>query len=204
MAMAASGVAAAILLALAAQLVTACGDDDAPSGTAVDTGLPENQKLSSLSDGDVKKACSGWAASINATLTQRELDRVACTPNAISASTSGAKVDVAKCNDLVDMCVSSSVEHDDDDDMKVLEDDDCASSEVDDSLKECDATVGEYEGCAGAVLAQIKRQLSAIQCSAPLDDSQSNPVALDVSKLPACQAIRTKCPDVEIGSPSND
>jgi hypothetical protein len=201
-----------LALALASLLLTACGGSDGGSGGTVDTGLPENQKLSSLNDADVQKACTSWSASFSATFSASELQRVQCTADALAASAPSqadqATLDVDKCNTLVAACVKQVASNQDSTlSAELVDENECKSSQADDSLKACDATVAEYEACASAVIDEIKQRLSQVQCSAgaTLDDNaETGLLDFDVSDLPACKTFRTKCPDVQLGSTSDD
>jgi hypothetical protein len=187
----------------------ACGGDDDSSGIV--TGLPAEQKLSTLTDADVKKACESVNVGANAVITPNALARAFCVPLGVEAavtySNGAASVDLNKCQQVVDTCVSSSSEAEDDEVVEADEEDvnDCEQSNAND-LKSCEATVGEYEACVNMVLSELQRRLNELTCqnAEKLSSEEYSNDELDPSQIPQCQTIMTKCPDTSLGIPFAD
>ncbi|HTU58955.1 MAG TPA: hypothetical protein VMF89_10990 [Polyangiales bacterium] len=191
---------------LAILFCAACGGDDDSSGGVV-TGLPSEQKLSTLSDADVKKACQSVNDGASVVITPTAIKRVFClefaAPEAVTYSSAGkVSVDVAKCQQLVDTCVSNNEDEDDDlADVEVEGVNECDEANAND-LNGCDATVGEYEACINAVLGEMQRMLSELTCqNAEKISSEEYSNDLDPAALPQCQTVMAKCPDTSLGIP---
>lgn len=187
-------------------LFAACGGDDDSNGRVV-TGLPSEQKLSTLSDADVKKACQSVNDGASVVITPMAIQRAFCmefaAASTVTYSSEGkATVDVDKCQMLVDACVDSSNGDDDesstDDDEEV---NDCEKSSAND-LQGCEATVGEYEACINTVLSEMQRILSQLTCqNADKIESEEYSNELDPTTMPECQKVMDKCPDNSLGIP---
>lgn len=197
------GVATAIAMAMA----TACGGGDATSG--ISTGLPVEQKLSTLSDADVQQACRALNEGSALVVNPDDLKRVACLPYGLQASATQSNgkisVNVSQCQQVVDACVSDA----DDDAGPVTAGyennaDDCSSASSAD-LKGCDATVGEYETCFNLLLGEVQRRLGEMTCqNAEMLASQGYDNDLDPASIPQCETLMTQCPDADLGIPGAD
>jgi hypothetical protein len=187
---------------LALWCVAACGGDDSNNGFV--TGLPAEQKLSTLSDDDVKKACRSVNDGATAVFTPTALKRAACVSVGLEAaltySNDRVSVDVSKCQQAADACVNSN-EQDDEVDIEV-DLNDCDEASAND-LKGCEATVGEYETCINMVLSEAQRMLSELTCqnAEKLASEEYDNDGVDPAKIPQCQSLMTKCPDAELGVP---
>lgn len=183
--------------------VAACGGDDNSSGGGVVTGLPAEQKLSTLSDDDVKKACRSINDGANSVITPTALKRVVCVPIGVEAavtySNGAASVDVSKCQQVVDTCVSSDEVEDE---FEEEETNDCEEASAAD-LEGCEATVGEYESCINTVLSRAQGWLADLTCqnAEKLSSEEYSNDELDPAEIPQCQTIMTKCPDTTLGIP---
>jgi hypothetical protein len=188
--------------------VAACGGDDDANGIV--TGLPAEQKLSTLTDADVKKACQSINAGTNGIVTPAALKRAICVPLGVEAavtySNGGAtSLDVSKCQEVVDSCVNSGSDDVDEEVVEVEEDDDCDQASADD-VKGCEATVGEYETCINLVLSEAQRRLAELTCQnvEKLSSEEYSNDELDPSQIPQCQTVMSKCPDTSLGIPFAD
>src|SRR6185312_8719128 len=89
---------------LAIGMMVGCGGDDSSSG--VTTGLPSQQKLSTLNDDEVKKACHSMNDGALMVISPDSLKRAGCVTVSIQAgltvSGTEAKIDVGKCQAAVD------------------------------------------------------------------------------------------------------
>lgn len=186
----------------------ACGGDDDSGGIV--TGLPAEQKLSTLTDADVKKACESVNVGASAIITPTALARALCVPLGVEAavtySNGAASVDLNKCQQVVDTCVSGA-DGDEDEDVAADDNDvnDCERSSAND-LKGCEVTVGEYETCINLVLNELQRRLNELTCqnAEKLSSEEYSNDELDPSQIPQCQTIMTKCPDTSLGIPFAD
>jgi hypothetical protein len=188
-------------------VVAACGGDN--DSTGVVTGLPAEQKLSTLTNADVKQACQSVNVSANAIITPSALTRAICVQfgadAAVTYSNDKATVDVNMCNQVVDTCISASAEAEDDDEVAETDEEevnDCEQASAND-LEGCEATVGEYEGCINQVLSELQRRLAELTCqnAEKISSEAYRNDELDASKIPQCQTIMAKCPDTTLGIP---
>lgn len=190
----------------------ACGDDD---GGQVSTGLPQDQMLSTLSAADKVTACETVRAELGDLFTPQETKRLQCTalavPQSFAIVNNKPSGDVAKCKMLVSRCMSGeSIGEDGDDiaiDTNLGDNKDCSEQSANDEFLDCTATVGEYEQCLTAAVAQIDQFFSVLNC-----DSLSNLEKLQntvgegfgIGSLEACEPIALKCPHVELTSSDDE
>jgi hypothetical protein len=194
--------------------LSACGGDDDSSSPGVNSGLPPDSTLSSLSAGDVKKLCTSWVTALNAALPASILTRVECVSLAAAVSvTSGSNgmvnVDVNACNQSVTQCEQQAASQPSSSQASVsITEVDCSAADVNASIASCHAEVKDFEQCTGALLTAAKAQLDALQCAnlAKLaNSSDSDPTSIDISSVPECSAFRTACPNLDLtGSSDSD
>lgn len=195
--------------ALAMLAVAACGGDDDSNGGGTVTGLPSQQKLSTLSDADVKKACQSVNDRAATVFTTEALARAFCVPfgvqEAVSYANDEVVIDVNKCQEFVDTCVSSAEEEADPNEPTGGDVNDCGEASAED-LAGCDATVAEYEACIDKVFSETKRRLSELTCqnAEEISSEEYQNDELDPAKIPECQTVMAKCPDSELGIPSTE
>jgi hypothetical protein len=182
-----------------------CGDDD--GGGGVSSGFPPSTMLSELSAEEVMQACSDLVLDLDVTLTA-ELDRVNCTlraiPMSISVTLSGqAMGDPAMCRDLRDRCLGGENIGGADPVMvdPVGPSIQCGSPAAVTAAQSCDATVGEYEACLNAIVANAQSSLRMIDCSLVAD-----PASLQDAMQPppppqpqVCAELDAQCPQLGIG-----
>jgi len=194
---------------LALLSVAACGGDDDGNGGVV-TGLPAEQKLSTLSDADVKKACQSVNDRASAVITPDVLKRALCAQAgatfSVTYSNGTATADVDKCQEFANSCINSTeVEQDDgtDDDIDVDAENDCEDASAAD-LAGCEATVGEYESCINAVLSKTQQMLAEMTCqnAEKISSEEYSNDEADPAEIPQCQVVMTKCPDTTLGIPT--
>ena len=189
----------------------ACGDDDSGDGgggrTTIDTGLPATDTLDSLDEEDATQACVETAKSLNGVLAESELERISCVVAALSlilADNDGSLTseDQAECKDITEECLNGEIGGE----MitietNVVNEDDCVDAGASQTFEGCDATVADYERCAGKVASELRSRLLAIKCEALKDPSglmRTLTQEIDVSKAPECKAMRDKCPDIAL------
>lgn len=190
---------------LAILSIAACGGDNDSNGGVV-TGLPAEQKLSTLTDADVKKACQSVNDGASVVITPDSLKRAFCVPFAAEAAVTysndgTAMVDVNKCQEVVDTCFAST-EEEEGDETEVDGENDCAEASAAD-LQGCEATVGEYEACINMVLSETQRMLAEMTCqnAEKISSEEYSNESFDVAEIPQCQTVMSKCPDASLGIP---
>jgi hypothetical protein len=198
--------------------VAACGDDDdtsdndgGGSGTGtVTTGLPKTDKLSSLDDKDAKQACTSTARAFNTVLPDSKLEQIGCALAAISSLLTEKEGnvgsgDVAECKAIVQDCLDGKLVDENGDAVEVstevVDATSCNDASASATFQDCDATVANYESCAGKVASELKARFSSIDCDGLKDLAkfmQTTQAEIDVSKAPECKALRDKCPDLDL------
>lgn len=208
-------------------LVAACGGDDDGAGRdkdkdtdggggskAIDTGLPSGDTLSSLDNDDAVKACMSTADAFNGILSQAKLKEIGCALAGISVIVNekmgavGAS-DVAECEQFVDDCVAGKVRDENGEpftiETQIVDAKSCSTANAGDTFGDCDATVADYESCAGRVATELRKRFSSITC-ASLEDfdelQQSTEGTIDVSDAAECKTLREKCPDLDLSGSS--
>lgn len=197
------GQVARAVLAAAFGAALGCGSDDSTQGIV--TGLPAEQKLSTLTDEDVQQACRSINEGAALVVNPSVLQRVACLPYGLRASateSNGAiSVNVSQCQQVVDACVSDAQNGEVDSVEAGLEadQDDCSDASADD-VRGCEVTVGEYETCFNLLLSELQRRLDEMTCqNAEMLSTQEYDGNVDAASIPQCKAIMTACPDAELG-----
>ncbi len=197
------GLRIAIMVALACGL--GCGGDD--DGGAVSSGLPPSTKLSELDAQEVMDACGNIVSSLDATLSV-ELERFNCTlraiPMSISVTLSGQTTgDPAKCRELRDRCLGGEdiggnvqpvmVE-------PVGSQIQCMSPAAVAASQSCQATVGEYESCLNAIVANAQASFRRLDCSLVEDPGQlQNAMQPPAPPQPeVCADLDARCPQLGI------
>ena len=192
------------LVVLASQL--SCSDSSDGGGASISTGLPSTNKLSSLDEDDAEKICVSVARGFNNFLTSSEKQTIACTALAIPLSydEKAGTGDVAKCKQLVDRCMNGEkISEEKGLDLEELKDEEeCEEPGANDNILSCEATVGDLEACAGALLDEYASRFRLINCDnlADIENTKKKVQAgIDPEKIPACKTIATDCPEIELG-----
>ena len=193
------------LSVLACQL--SCGDSSG-GGSGVVSGLPAEQKLSSLDGDDAKKLCLSFADGLNNVISASERKNIQCASLAIPLSvteTGGElKGDITKCKQLVDRCLSGETISEEDPielDAQLFDPMQCDSANVDEDLSSCEATVANFESCAGAVVNELSHRLHLISCDSLSDIENVRAMIsedFDTANLAQCDALETSCPDLQL------
>jgi len=203
------------IVALSILLATACGDDD-DGGATTDTGLPPDQVLSELDSADAEQACNALVDSLENVLSADDQERINCTvaavPESISVPIGGGQpqIDVGMCKELVNRCLGGEAigtPGESPINLNFSEDITCDEPQVNGSLSDCDATVGEYEACINGWLAEIDRLFSAIDCDAlrdPQDVQDTFGQGFDMASIAQCDALTAKCPSISFVPGSDD
>jgi hypothetical protein len=201
------------VLFVSALLLAACGGDDdgGGGGGGVDTGLPPNEKLSALDADDSEKLCMNLAESFSTVLSAADKKRINCVVLALPLSvTIGAdgKIagDIPKCKDLVMKCSNGETISTQppaiDVDQEFIDANSCTDGTATENFTDCDATVAEFESCAGAMKKALSSRFDIINCDA-LSDIEGlmnmNSEDIEIDSQPECKSFVEKCPDVDFG-----
>jgi hypothetical protein len=203
-----------IRLGFALFALVACGGDD-DSSPGVNTGLPPDSTLASLSSSDVQKLCTSWVNAINAAIPPSALTRLECVSLAAAVSvTSGSNgttsVDVNACNQQVTQCEQQAAAQPSASEASAgssIVDVDCTASDVTTSIARCHAAVKDFEQCSGALLATLKQQLDQLQCAnlaALSNNGEVDPGTVDIASIPDCASLQSACPNLELSGASSD
>lgn len=199
------------VLVCALQLL-GCGDDDGDDH--VSSGLPANEKLSSLDADDAEQLCTSLAKSFNGILSDADKQRISCTvlalPLSIKASSDGKiEGDITKCKDVVSRCLKgekvSDAEPAIDLDDTLVDEKSCTEAKNAENFSSCEASVRDFERCADAMLDALRGKFDIISC-----DSLSDPeklmemVSEDLDNPAECKTLDSKCPDLDFGSGDDD
>lgn len=200
----------------------ACGDD---GGNHVSSGLPANEKLSSLDTADAQQLCKSLASSFNNVLSDSDKKRIACTvlavPLSFKESSSGqVEGDVAKCKGLVTRCLNGETISTEKPEFEVpdqfIEEASCSEAKASEKIAGCESSVSEFETCASAILDALSRKFDIISCDSLSDaellmEMPSDPEKpmemstddLEFASHPECKALNSKCPNIDFGGSSD-
>jgi hypothetical protein len=190
----------------------ACGDD---GGNHVSSGLPANEKLSSLDTGDAQQLCKSLASSFNNVVSDSDRKRIACTVLALplsvkESSTGQIQADVPKCKSLVTRCLNGETISTEEPAFEVadefIDEASCTDAKASENLAGCEASVSEFETCANAILGALSGKFDIISC-----DSLSDPEGimemstddLELASHPECKQLNSKCPNIDFGGSSD-
>jgi len=200
------GLVIAVMVAVSVACGLACGGDD--DGGAVSTGLPASTRLSELDAQQVMDACGEIVVSLDAALTS-ELERFNCTlravPMSISVTLSGQTMgDAAKCRELRDRCLAGEDIGGNVQPVTVQpvgSQINCTSPAAVAASQSCEATVGEYESCLDAIVANAQTSFRRLDCSLVADPSQlQNAMQPPPPPQPqVCADLDARCPQLGIG-----
>jgi hypothetical protein len=194
-------------------LLAACGGDDDGDGGGggVSTGLPKDEKLSSLDADDSEKLCTNLAASFNGVLSDADKKRINCTvlalPLSITVGTDGKIAgDIPKCKELVTKCSNGETISTQppalDVDQVFIDANSCSDGSGTEGFADCDATVAELESCASAMKKALSGRFDIINCDA-LSDIEGlmnmNTEDLEIDSQAECKSLVEKCPDIDFG-----
>ena len=180
-----------LVAGLALFALCACDDDDGGGGS-FNSGVDGTKQVSDLTDDEANAICRA-AASYGESLISR---RQACVVASILFSE-----DSASCNQFAQACEQAPAEPDD-------EDDDCQDG-LPAELRDCDATVAEMESCQVGLANLVVQAVQGLSCSqAGSPDAQERASSIfsagNPAAVPACEAVRTKCPGAFGGDDGSD
>jgi hypothetical protein len=171
-----------ILIMLAFVGVSACGDDDERSGYR--TGVRDDTAtVSTLGDADKQKICRSLDAHLNVTINFEEAARLACLPPSILLSSSRED-----CETRLAACVANAPAP-----LRVRAD--AMNQQVCyDSLAQCNASVGDIEGCVDVSLDAALDFLERVSC-ARYSDANVRSTATTMQSARSCAEISATCDD---------
>jgi hypothetical protein len=201
--------------------LAACGDDDGDGDgdsnggggntTTVDTGLTPTAKLSSLDDDDAQKACIGTAHTFNTVLPDSKWEEVGCAILGIAYvdeknGGDSDESDIAECESIAKKCVSGDPIDGQIADVKIeiANESSCDDASATKTFGDCEATVADYERCAGKLASELKKRFSGVTCDGIKDVAKFQAelgADIDIGSSEECKTLRTKCPDLDL---SND
>jgi hypothetical protein len=186
-----------------------CGSDNpSTDGTGaganlITTGLPADKKLSSFDNDDARAACESLSAGVSDLVSNTELRRAQCAAEAINktAKVDTAKmqvtIDLAECNSVLQQCqadpASFGLE-------PIVDGDDCDKAVANTQIKQCEATVAEYEACMRKIFEQAKQGINNTKCenAETLIKTDGRPTQPDPDHIAECVAFHEKCPSVNV------
>ncbi len=189
-------------------LAAACGDDDdvdEGDTSTVSTGLPRNEELSGLDEDDLVQVCSATARAFNRVLPESQMERMACTFEAMTlivgeSDGESSSADIEQCEDITSQCLDGEVGGEPVSlDTDFIDADTCDGEVARANLTDCDATVEEYERCAGRFASLLRGELTAIRCDVLADFEdvmEALTIEVDYGDEADCNALVTKCPEL--------
>ena len=186
-----------------------CNSDKAPddgSGagtTIITTGLPADKKLSSFDDEDARAACESLSAGVGQLVSKTELLRAQCAAEAINktakinADQTQVTIDLAECNAALQQCQANPASFGLE---PIVDGDDCDKAVANAQIKQCEATVAEYEACVRKILEQAKQGINSTKCenAETLLETDGRPTKPDAEQIAECIAFHDKCPSVNV------
>ncbi|MBL8612614.1 MAG: hypothetical protein JNL38_35060 [Myxococcales bacterium] len=166
---------------------SAIPNEVSPEDSGKITNLDERRVVSDLTDSERSTYCDNQRAYMARKVGKAEMHRVLCERlGALSVPVPAPKVDAeiqSKCRAGADKCMSETTGYDTT----------CSFSAAD-KLRQCSATIAEYNGCYEEKVAAHKRWAEQGYCSTlralkPGETYQLPPLP------PSCEAIRSKCPN---------
>jgi len=183
-------------------LAAACGDDN-DGGGGVRTGLPVDQKLSTLDDEGAQAACHTMFDAMATAMPASDVLRAQCTAASIVANatlTDGElTVNIATCKSQADACVQDPTKYGVDEEEAAGDRTACDSLKAETTLKSCEASVGEYEACLTQLVGALRQRIAMFTCDNAKSLAQSEMEgSVDLDNIPECQTFTSKCPDVDL------
>ena len=178
----------------------ACDDSSGGSNANVPPISTDTTKpLSEVTTAEAKTWCEKYKAemgNVMSTETQCELAGLG-----VSAMT--GTLDPAACEAAKKACIANPSQYLDSD-SSGSSDMDCDSLATED-MKDCDATVAEFDSCMDAMMSETQSVTDKISCSMSLEQLMSlqSLSGLSPDKIPACAPLMEKCPQIFDDSASN-
>jgi len=175
-------------------LGAACGDDDGGGGASnVDTGLPTSQPLAEVAPADLMNACESVQAAVNERFDDERITRFLCE----FVSALGTE-NQASCREAADDCIANPPEGA----TEMLGFEGAADVGCGElmGVEECQATVGEFEGCFNDTLDAVDAFMEQFSCAnagnIDLESMESGPL----DQPPAsCAQLEMECPGTGFG-----
>jgi len=170
------------LLSLSLLTLAACSDDDERVGYR--TGIKDDTAtVATLDDDDKQKICRSLDAHLDVTISFDEVARLACLPPAVLLSSSREE-----CESKLAACVADAPPP-----LRVraqaMNEQVCY-----DSLAQCNASVGEIEGCVNVSLDAALDFLERVTCARYSDDEVRS-TASSMQTARSCADVSATCDD---------
>jgi hypothetical protein len=181
--------AAVVGLTVVAGVIPACGGNSNDPPKEVDTGLPPEKQLGTLTAGEARQACQRLAAVFNERYSQARVTQGICTRLAVGlAGTEGT------CNDFVDACADMAAE----DPEPQVEAADCADVDAAE-LQNCELTVADLEACSNDSIEVFDNFLNEYSCKdAGNVDEEDVSLDFNIAQPASCARIESECPDATL------
>jgi hypothetical protein len=162
------------LITLALAGLSACG-----GRPTINFPVDDNRPVSSLTPAELQSMCNTMASSVGDAL------RMSCMMKGVMAKFE-ANGTTQTCQTSYDTCMAKY--------QGITAN--CTLTSTSDVLKDCTATVGEYEACVNDGLALLDTLNHRLSCSMSLGDLQNLAVEMQSAQQgpPSCQALAKKCP----------
>jgi hypothetical protein len=171
-----------------AGVVPACGGDS-KGPKAVDTGLPPEKVLGSLSDGEARQACQQLSGALNDRYTQDSVTTSFCTRFAV-----GLAGTEDSCNDLVDTCKDMAGEQP----VQEVASSDCSQVTAAE-LRDCELTVADLEACSNDLIDFFDGFLNEYSCNDAAEvDEEDVSLDFDIEQPASCTRLENECPDATL------
>ncbi|GEM_PF-5884616 len=187
-------IAVSIVSVVVVAVVAACDDD---SGT-VNSGVPAlagetTKPVNQVTEQEAKDWCESYkvkAAAMYDTTTQCELAGL------MVAMMAGGQDIATQCNAVKDQCLANPGEYLEGGD-EPTDDLDCDGAMTED-LKDCDATVGEFNACFDALVVDGQKVMNKISCNMSMEDMMAMQEYSEFGpeQIPACKPLMDKCPEL--------
>jgi hypothetical protein len=107
-------------------------------------------------------------------------------------------VDVAKCQMITDSCIADPASAGVNVNTPVDTNIDCMGADTAE-FAGCEATVGELEACFNSLFDAYTQVLASLTCNNGQKIAENGgPEETDVSMIPECVSLKTKCPKVSL------
>jgi len=188
-------IAVSIVSLVVVAVVAACDDD---SGT-VNSGVP-------LLSGDTAKPVNevttqeakAWCESYKAKASEMYDTTTQCEIAGLMVAMMAGGADIAtQCNAVKEQCLANPGEYLEEQDDDPAAEIDCDGT-MNDDLKDCDATVGEFNACYDALIVEGQKVMNKISCNMSMEDmmAMQDFSEFGPEQVPACKPLMDKCPEL--------
>lgn len=185
-----------VSFSLAISGLTACDESSSSSSTTLPSLSNDvNKPISEVTTQEAKAWCEVYAEKASNVMDDETTCELA---GFMAASMAGDAGQIATvCAQVRDDCMKNPDKYQSSDPEDQTEEINCDGTSNED-YKDCDATVGEFDACFSAMLAETKKATDKVSCNMSADDMTALMGMQDFGpdKVPACAPLLEKCPDV--------